>query len=163
MPATASQDTVAYSAGGKVILVYGFGQSAGNLATAAAPGSTGPVGTITQAVYAAPLDLLQGTFTAAAPTFTSEASDTGNIFLTNSSYGTQAAALVFSTVSVINNSVSQAATVASAATDRQPPVYALFSPKTTATGRLFASDVNESILDGGTNDGVSPLWESGKT
>lgn len=99
-PVTASQDTVSYATGGPVILVYGFGQTAGNLASDAKAGSTGAAGSTTQAVYGAPLEVIRGTFTGSAPTFTSTVVDTGNVFVTHSGYGTEAPTLAFSTVTI---------------------------------------------------------------
>lgn len=108
-PATASQDTIGYSRGSDVFLVYGVGQIAGNLAADAAPSSTGAHGSVTQAVYGAPVELIKGTFTGAAPSFTGTSGDTGSVFVTSSGYGVLASVLAFNTVTVLNDSVSQPA------------------------------------------------------
>lgn len=101
-PVTALQDTFGYSNGSEVILIYGFGQTAGNLAADAPHGSTGAQGSTTQAVYGAPLELIQGTFVGSAPTFVNTGADTGNVFLTHSGYNTEPPTLAFNSVTVPN-------------------------------------------------------------
>jgi MYXO-CTERM domain-containing protein len=94
-PVTGSQDTIDYPSG--VILAYGMGQTAGNLANDEAPGSTGKDGGTTQAAYGAPLEIAKGSFSGLAPSFTNTANDTANDFLNSSSASTEAATLAFST------------------------------------------------------------------
>jgi MYXO-CTERM domain-containing protein len=94
-PVTGSQDTIDYPSG--VILAYGMGQTAGNLANDEAPGSTGKDGGTTQAAYGAPLEIAKGSFSGLAPSFTNTANDTANDFLNSSSASTEAATLDFST------------------------------------------------------------------
>jgi hypothetical protein len=83
-----------------VILVYGLGQTAGNLANDAAPGSTGANGPVTQASYGAVLEVANGTFTGLAPSFASPSNDTANDFVNTSGDSTEAASLAFSTVTL---------------------------------------------------------------
>jgi hypothetical protein len=95
---TGSQDTIGFSQGSDIVLVYGMGQTAGNLANDASVPNF--VLTSTQAVYGAPVELAQGTFAGLAPAFTSTVTATGNYFDNNSganSYFTDAATLAFNT------------------------------------------------------------------
>jgi fibronectin-binding autotransporter adhesin len=79
-PVTGGQNTV--TAGSP--LVFGFGQTAGNLQDAV-PGSTGPNGTPTQGTYAAQLLLAKGTFSGTALGFDpNPAGDTATVFIDNS-------------------------------------------------------------------------------
>jgi hypothetical protein len=79
-PVTGGQNTV--TAGSP--LVFGFGQTAGNLQNAV-PGSTGPNGTPTQGTYAAQLLLAKGTFSGTALGFDpNPAGDTATVFIDNS-------------------------------------------------------------------------------
>ena len=94
-PVTGSQDTIDYPSG--VILVYGFGQTSGTLASHAAPGSTGNDGSVTQNSYGAPLEIAKGTFSGLAPSFTNTANDTANDFINSSGAATEAATLAFTT------------------------------------------------------------------
>lgn len=105
-PVSASQDTLPYGQSYPVIFVYGFGQTAGNLGNDAAPGSTGPDGSATQAVYGAPLLLVKGTYFynpnhPAPPTLTNWGSDSVTVFQTNSGNATEAATLDFTRVTVV--------------------------------------------------------------
>jgi hypothetical protein len=89
---------VDYPAG--VVLVYGFGQTAGNLANEAAPGSTGAVGSVTQAVYKAALEIAKGTFGGLAPSFSNLSNDTANDFINNTGASTEPTSLAFSTTTL---------------------------------------------------------------
>jgi len=95
-----SQDTVSFSSGGNVILVYGMGQTAGNLATDAAPGSTGVVLGPTQASYGANLLLIKGTFAGGAVAFGATSLDGASVFDANSGYAVELPTLAFNTVTL---------------------------------------------------------------
>jgi hypothetical protein len=94
-PITGSQDTIDYPNG--VVLVYGFGQTAGNLANNEPGGSTGSDGNPTQASYKAVLEIAKGTFSGLAPSFSNQANDTANDFVNNSGASTEPTSLAFST------------------------------------------------------------------
>jgi len=146
-PATGSQDTV-HAADGNidVILVYGFGQTAGNLNTLKNANSTSTYDTA-QVVYGAPLELLKGTFSSGTPSFTSQASDTGNVFVTNSGYATEAPILAFNTVTLVSSTVSQStavATTAAAASSAAEPIYSVYSPAT--KGIFNTGDASDTLV-----------------
>jgi len=92
-PVKGSQDTVASSG---VKLIYGMGQIAGNLNTAAPVGSTGGNGKV-QPSYDAKLLVATGSFTGdgSGLVFNSDTSfDKANVFLTNSTSDAETAAIV---------------------------------------------------------------------
>jgi hypothetical protein len=89
---------VGYAGGGKVDLVYGYGQAAGNDAAVIA----GSLGDDAQPEYGdEPLLLVSGDYTAGqTPTFeyvSGNNSDGANVFVTDSGYATEAATLAYQT------------------------------------------------------------------
>ena len=76
-----------------MILVYGMGQTAGNLANDEAPGSTGPDGSVTQPIYGAPLAIAKGTFAGLAPAF-NQSLDSANVFTDTTDASTEAATTI---------------------------------------------------------------------
>jgi len=103
-PPEGSQDTTdALKGETTVLLVYGIGQTAGNLGSVLtnAGGATSAKKTVsTQAVYGAPVELVTGTFTSGTPSLTNTANDTGNVFIANGAGTTQAPTIAFHTVSL---------------------------------------------------------------
>jgi len=130
-----SQDTIdALNGQTSVLMVYGIGQTAGNLASVLASGG-GAIAIIasTQPVYGAPVELITGTFSSGMPSLTNTAKDIGNVFVTNSGANTEAATLAFNTVTLVSSSVSQSTAVASTAATPSStvnPIYSVYSPAT---------------------------------
>jgi len=99
-PADTQPVTAAQSLGSaNTMPVYGLGQTVGNLADNAAPGSTGPVGTPTQPVYGAPLLLATGSYSPIGtpdPLLPGPGSGSATVFESTSGDATEAAAVVLS-------------------------------------------------------------------
>lgn len=97
MPLGAAQDIA--SIAGTPVFINGFGQTAGNLASDAPAGSSGPKGTPVQPAYGAPLLMAEGTYTSSIA-FTADDNYTAGVFQAGGATPGGSATLIFNTKTI---------------------------------------------------------------